>query len=52
MLIRLVIGFLLVQVNELVNGHLSDFVYRILPCYLCGCVEDDVIRNGVERSEK
>jgi hypothetical protein len=52
MLNRRVIGFLIVLVNELVNGHFSWVVSRIPPCYLCGYVKDDEIRNGAEHSEK
>ncbi len=48
---RLVIGFLLVKVNWLVNGVLSGFVSQILTCYLYGCVEDDGMGNEVIRSE-
>ena len=52
MLNRLVIDFLIVLVNELVNRVLSGVVARILPYYLAECVEEYVKGNVVILSGK
>lgn len=52
LVIELLIGFLLVLVEKLVNQLLSGFVLDNLSCYLCWVVKADRIRSGAEHLRK